>query len=493
MGSPVKEVESKLKNFDLNNNINAPTQNETEEVLKVVFNKGAVVEVNKEKILQKSEYFRAITKPSFNDCTKGYYEVNFEAGDDALKYIVSYIDDNDIKLNNAIVLGVYGLANYLRIDGLDKKCLDYFIYNLNRNALDDQLNIMKSEPALYENFEKIALKFMESKRTRFSGLYVLEGNLMTMMNKNGDDHYNKCVDFKSHIDFKDYTDYRLQHHFLNSLIISASCRRIYRYFLLQCDLISGEISDVEVDYSGETRFCSDEKHLFILNPIIDEQKNRKVSLSTLGKESGSDVITVFKTKIFDLSCRKTKYDLSKIQIHFAVCDGGKLFIFYKRCDDCQGGSCEYTNGYCICENEPLNTVYILTISTETLDVLSNLRLTESLQFDEEKSAKQYKTQNFYAIYHHNKTHKLFVQTFDSYNRAMVIDLKSQCFYFIENFMSDRFCIVKIEPNYDTVYGIVIKDNCQLLSVREFHYSNDKLVDTGEVCKLYDDEISICFV
>ena len=82
----VKGLESDLESFDLNdkdNNDSCVTiqkENKTEdETLTVLFNKHLTVEFSKEKLLEKSEYFRAITSSRFNDSKNNYIEVNFEA------------------------------------------------------------------------------------------------------------------------------------------------------------------------------------------------------------------------------------------------------------------------------------------------------------------------------------------------------------------------------------------------------------------------------
>ena len=100
MSLPAKGLKRKLDKCDSNDDYIATAYSdetdEKTEVLKISFNGGAVVEVNKKKLLQKSMYFQAITSPKFNDHQKDKIEVNFDASIETFQQIITYIEIDDV-------------------------------------------------------------------------------------------------------------------------------------------------------------------------------------------------------------------------------------------------------------------------------------------------------------------------------------------------------------------------------------------------------------
>ena len=523
VGLPVKKLDLKLEYFDLNdweNKINdscVAIQKEKntveEETVKVVFNQQFTVEVNKVKLLEKSEYFRAIMSSNFSEHKKGYADVIFEASTESFQQLMSYVNTGKININIEIVFEIYELANYLQISCLSKKCLNIFINNLNSKTVGHQLSKMKKNPFLYEDLKELAFKFKESGKPSYSGLYTLEspsfsrGSYSIQIINNQYEHCEYRHNFCGERYCGDYNQLKILQRFRNSMIISDKKWLYTRghlslFGLIQYCLISGKTNYLPLndysEYNENTIVCfDDDKTFFLLRTFIRKDINTKVSLSILGKKYDSEKIKIYKTKIFDLSSERKAEDFLETFIYFAVCDDETLFIFYTRCEKCKKPYSyhRYSSG---------SDVYILTISTKTLTVLSNRRLVECLQFDEKKSTKREDNfKIFEKIFHHNKTHKLFIKTeYCSINKqVMVIDLKSQSFYFIENFISasfdkrnssDDLKIVTDDRN-DTVYGLYTSLYSNAGELAAFRYNNENLIYTGMKLKLSQSRRSFCFV
>ena len=85
-----------------------------------------------------------------------------------------FINSGEINLTIESVLETCHLALYLHLECLQQICLDHFTYNLNRKSLESQLRTMEKHLFVDEEFKKRALRFKESGRPSFSGLYFLQ-------------------------------------------------------------------------------------------------------------------------------------------------------------------------------------------------------------------------------------------------------------------------------------------------------------------------------
>ena len=152
------ELETKLSNCSLNDtNSSISLLDETgekTEILKICFNGGDVIEVDRKKLLQKSMYFQAVTNPSFSDHEKDYVEVNFDASQETFQQVMNFLETGDIKRKNDHVLEIFELATYLQIDSLKKLCENVFIYNLNTRTIDNQLSLIEKNPPLKDFIEE---------------------------------------------------------------------------------------------------------------------------------------------------------------------------------------------------------------------------------------------------------------------------------------------------------------------------------------------------
>ena len=147
---------------------------EEEETLKVRLNKDHFLVVNKEKLLEKSHYFKSITKSCFSDHRSEYTEVSIPVSIEIFTQVLDYVTNDIINITIDTLFEIFQISDYLQIEDLSKMCWDHYIYNLNRKTLDDQLNIMEKYPLLCKDFKEKALKFKKSGRPSVKGLYVSE-------------------------------------------------------------------------------------------------------------------------------------------------------------------------------------------------------------------------------------------------------------------------------------------------------------------------------
>ena len=146
------------------------------ETLKVRLNKDHVLMVNKEKLLEKSHYFKSITKSCFADSNSEFTEVSIPVSFQIFKKVMYYVITDVINICNDSVFEIFQISDYLQIQCLQKMCLNHFIYNLNIKTLDDQLSLMEKYPMLCKDFKEVGLKFKESGRSSVKGLYFLGWN-----------------------------------------------------------------------------------------------------------------------------------------------------------------------------------------------------------------------------------------------------------------------------------------------------------------------------
>ena len=103
-------------------------QVETQKYVKILFNKTYFTKVNKEKLVNKSLYFKAIRKECYTDIKSEFVEVNFETSRKIFKQVMQYISSGEIYLNKRNLYKVFSLAVYLQMNDLEQLCLDYFTF-----------------------------------------------------------------------------------------------------------------------------------------------------------------------------------------------------------------------------------------------------------------------------------------------------------------------------------------------------------------------------
>ena len=204
----LQDIESMLENSDLNNEENessvsidlnneenktAPNidlNNETalniglngkEKKIRVNINsnnnddrKYLEVEVNKENLVRKSLYFQIITNPCFVDHKSDILEIKIPVSLECFQEVMYFLTTENININNDNVIEICHLADYFLIDDLKKICLDYFTYNLSKKTINDQITLLGKYHLVEDKFKERALKFKQSSRLVYSGLYIIK-------------------------------------------------------------------------------------------------------------------------------------------------------------------------------------------------------------------------------------------------------------------------------------------------------------------------------
>ena len=130
INSNLKELESKMENVYLNDRfVSNRAANKT--TLKIVFNKEHVVEVNKDKLLEKSFYFKSVTISFCAEHQSEYVEVNIPASFEAFRQVMFYITTEFIDINHQNIFEISHIAHILQMEGLDKICSDNLVNNPN--------------------------------------------------------------------------------------------------------------------------------------------------------------------------------------------------------------------------------------------------------------------------------------------------------------------------------------------------------------------------
>ena len=481
------ELETKLNNCGLYDNTSSTTlsdeSGEKPKILKICFNGGDVIEVNKKKLLKKSLYFQAITNSSFNDHKKDIVEVNFDASFEIFHQAINYLETGDIqRRKNDHVLEIFELATYLQIECIIKKFKDTFVYNLNTRTLVKQLSLIKDNP-LFKDFEDVALKFKNSGKPSISGLYIIE-------RCNKEDPCTNFIHIKSLVNeesncnlvsqiYKDKCDYRQQidqnaaivGRFCNSLIID-DLEYIYQYNLITGDMV--KICEIK----GYFYVCSDDENLYFLEVSYYKYQRRYHKLKMSVLSSNNSHLKVSETKVFNL-------------LYFAgtqcvFCFSGKIYIFYLKK---------------VSRDE--KHAHLLILCTKTFTVLSESKLTDSvsLKFSDAEILK--------TIYLDKKNQRVFIHCGELLP-IMEFDIRSNKYSIVTNFFKHpvnrpniwstllQFCT---DPNHDIVYelrsGLRFFDLCSTEyyhKIRAFEYSNGNFVDTGFSCETSDvDWLTISYV
>ena len=479
------------------------TQNIKEETLKVRLNKDQVLFVPKEKLLEKSHYFKSITKSCFADFKSEFTEVSLPVTSDVFKQVIEYVSTDVINMNNDVIFEVFQISDYLQIECLSKMCLDHFIYNLNIKNLDEQLSMIESNPLVCKDFKEIALKFKESGSPSFAGLYLAEGcdgnNYIRLLNDNGDDHVIKL---------KKEVFSNCLHYISNSIVIQTTTTG---QSLFQYDLITGKLFNINVMFSNESHICSENENVYLISRdddhfnqnynlsrqndnlfswndnflSRDDDDRYKLKVSVLYKTGDNEVLQVCKVNSFNVNKlvkHKEGENISGIILYFSMCYNEKLYIFYHPYT-MNTSSKNYLLNY-------LQEIQMLTVCAKTLTVISNESLLERIKFNtggvmtqkQKLSSIQVRSFLFRKLFFLKKQHKAFLEVNRFHNIVLVFDFKNQHFYFAENVLpisKDRLCLIYEVDKDDVVYIHERKrapDQEGEEEIRAFHYRNNKLVD-----------------
>ena len=479
MGSSLSKIKSGNRN-----------QNENNEKVPVYYNGKISAQVNKEDLLEKSSYFRAITKTCYRDHESDDIDISIPPNVSlkAFKQVINFINTDEIDIHVETLFEILNLALYLQIDDLQKFCLDHFTHNLNRKSLESQLGLLGENSFADEEFMRRALMFRESGRPSFSGLYFLQ--------KAGERTYNLKM-FSKHSErahlISTFTMKNVSslHLFDNMLCMVEYSYDLREVSLLQYDLISADMSSLTLEnaiFSADSKpvICSDKENLFVISnvsklDVLSGVVNKSLlSLSVFQRQSPTRSLEMLITKTLN----PLPGWLSGLNVFFSHCFDGKLYVFYRKYI---ARPAFFT----------LRCVYLMTICVETLQILNNKWLTtENIKVKKGTKIEQFVMTKFKKILFHEKQQKLFIKMTNKcfyssnfWKHVLIFDLKNNCFYSAKNFLpSSLACDEGDKYNYKftlsgsgSLYGIrylLERLGSRPTEVRSFQLRNDKLVENG---------------
>ena len=111
-----------------------------------------------------------------------------------------------------------------------------------------------------------------------------------------------------------------------------------------------------------------------------------------------------------------------------------------------------SNVSCISFHFALQYMHIVTICIETMTIINNQKLTESLRFSTTEQEERFKREKspgilFRKLFFLKKSHKLFIKVFAFDELLLVFDVKNQYFYFVVDIPHNPNYIVSIAVKY----------------------------------------------
>ena len=465
-------------------------QTEYKEQVTLVYHGTIAAQVNKEDLLEKSAYFRAITNTSYKDHKSDLIDVSIPVGLGSFEKVVKYINTGDINLNVKSLFETLGLAQYLKIESLQRFCLDHFTYNLNRESLELQLSTIKECSFIGREYKKRALMFKDSGRPSLSGLYFLQRvDSQTYSLK----MFSKHTEHSHVISTFEMKDFSPLHFFDNMLCMVEFSRGLCtdnNVSLFQYDLISGNINrytleNAKFSEASKPVICSDKQNLFVISEVKNDENKILLSLSIFQGQSSAQSLKIWRTKTFNPS----PYYFKSLNLFFSFCYDNKLYVFYS-----QGNKIPEFSYF------TFDDIYMLTVCVKTLRGIENEKLsTKTVELTKGTKKEEFVMKNFEKMFFYVKREKLFIRTnnkcfgaYDPFDKVLVFDLKNDYFYLTAEFLPllkpvhDNYNFKFTPPARDSnsLYGIrymfTDRTDERPTEVRSFQLRNDKLVENGGV-------------
>ena len=410
---------------------------QNESSVEFYLNDELVLEIDKQKLLDRSAYFKALFKKCYRDHQSDLIDVFFPEKEEMFYKMMQLISNGSITLDINTIFETYHLATYFQIGCLQKFCLDHFTLNLNRRTLQFQLyEIANISHLCLREFTKRALMFKGTGNISFSGLYFLQENSEGACLVNKSKHTKYAHVFKQF--YKMYNFNRL--HYVDKMLCSLvsvkpSC------FLLQYDLLSGSVhrhvlEGVNKIEDGKWSVCTGNKNLYLLvGSGKKDDPTLRVSLLRRKEEFGC--LEVCKTKTFSLPKLLRTQVFRRTpklkRIHFSHCHDDKLYVFYHMTDR------KYT------QFNSFYDTFLLVLCSKTFRVLKNRKLsTENVRLGLQIGFRRLREVEMWAfkkLFFSEKHKKLFIkincgnwnnQSRDMY--VLVFDIKRDFFYFDGNIL-----------------------------------------------------------
>ena len=449
--------------------------------------------VDRQKLLQKSGYFKAMFKECYGDYKSDFIDAYFPGSEEVFNNVMQLVSNDTITLDINSIFETYHLALFLQVDCLQQLCLDHFTLNLNRNTLQSQLDLIARRSYLDKEFKETALTFKESGNPSVSGFYFLQQKSTTKA---------WCLKVKSRISESVHALKTLKnglqkfsplHCFDNMLCFTASEKDSSNTVLLQYDLLSGSAYEVALDKLNATSsICTHAKHCYIFSQAT-ENDELVLHLSLVRRKEGC--LKICKAKTFSLATTTQSQGLSKINVRVSHCHDDKLYVFYDT-------SKSWT------DSNTFDNTYLLVICVKSFRVLKNRKLSaENVRLDwDVLKLDKIQMLSFEKMFYSEEREKLFIRTtcydmktFGFGKFVLVFDLKHDLFYFNADILplsppSRRNMMEFTSCKGGKVYlaNSYYNDDCEVCSeVRVLSFAeNEKLVDDGAVWESANDERSV---
>ena len=464
--------------------------------VQVRFNKSLIFTVNRQRLIEKSLYFKLMRKPCYNDHKSDYLEVSFTVqNNDVFEKVIKFVTIGTIELDNENLFDIISLAAYLQVDSLQKPCLDHFTYNLNKLNVDSHLELLKSCMFAENFYEERAMTLKVRGLPSFSGLYFLKSKRHCETNLKMITEETKSVQQVSCLDNDICDPLGIVWHYVKDLLVHRLQDSLIIYFLsddsnffLQYNIITGKTQLAIPVSNSQAVSCTSDKHLFVIRPFKNEPNKTLLSLSVY-EEDEKQKIKSCKENVLSLIKGEKASRFSDVNLRFVEYSEGKIYLFYSA----------------VCETEHLTNerhLYILTICAKTLTYVKNTKLN---LFRERKEI--YQVRYVKKLFYMNEEKKVYMSFYytdakdNDHDAVLVYDFKTEKCYFTDDLrpIRDAFdhknskqygCAYSYSMNKDMLYVVCSKRKLDEFpytterwfkmwtEVKSFRYENENFVEAG---------------
>ena len=416
-------------------------------IVRVLFNKVYVVNIDKHKLLKKSLYFRkkADLKKLFKDYKSEIIELKFKTSRKIFKQVMQFITNGKLNLHKNTIFKIYHLAVYLQVTDLNQLCLDYFTFNLNLKNLGNQINSLPDCQFLGNDLKERVLKFYESGAPAFKGLYFLEvddNNIphLKIISQETSSLRHIKINIPKQSKRCKY-NFELEN-FCNTLVLSNSIQHSkFEHSLLVYNIVSGETAKLTTEACNHTVICCRNRKLFTVSVVEKEKEYSSLCFSTYEKVSGR--IELCTNTTVEQPFKIKSPFLKDVYLFFAHCVSDKLYVFY-----CE---CKYKRKkYWMDKKYNLSDIYMMTFCLQTKSVVKNEKIKLDKNVDLKRFCKEFIT--FKKLLYVDKEQKLFIQI-DQFT-MLVFDIKNKSFYLMINEIFDS--VHKHFSSYSYDFKLVTK-------------------------------------
>ena len=412
--------------------------------VKVLLNGHSIFTANKQKLTEKSSYFRTMLSPHFIDHKYDFAEVNFNTSVSTFKQVIEFLNTGSTRMDFFNLFEIYKLSLYLQIEELLKLCYDYFVENLKPKYLEAYGDFLENSQ-LHDSLLGDTFKsFKESNRPSIPGFYILNTHknkcYINMLSEDLKKVYeipNAVVEHESRVETVQLEQLG------NKLLFCVTSKNPQSVSSLhQYDVITSKIKDITSIKNGQTVICSNKSNFFTASVVEDGLNKSLISLTVYGVKNRKDVMSSHITKNFTPFFYKTKNSTSEVlkpNLLFCHSANGQVHVFYYA-------------GEPACDVLYLNRVYLMTICQKSMSVVKADKLTNMIAQPKNSTvAVDVKQRRFKKMFADNQQGKVFIVLNELQDTMLVFDC---CPYFKHPFY---FSTKQMPYTFDCNVPIAIKE------------------------------------